>query len=42
LGAGDDEWTTLDACVTFLARPGDVVAIDTPGGGGWGVSPSIE
>jgi 5-oxoprolinase (ATP-hydrolysing) len=42
LRAGDDEWTTLDACVTFLAQPGDVVAIDTPGGGGWGVSPSIE
>jgi len=40
--SGDAAWTTLDGCVAFLARPGDVVAIDTPGGGGWGLSPSID
>ena len=26
----------LDNCVQFRAEPGDVLTIETPGGGGWG------
>ncbi len=36
-GSGDEQ--PLDACVALEAQPGDVLTIETPGGGGYGAPP---
>ena len=33
---GDDRWRELPPIATLDAAPGDVLRIETPGGGGWG------
>ncbi len=34
----DGSWTELPGCVSFAARIGDRLRLETPGGGGWGAS----
>jgi 5-oxoprolinase (ATP-hydrolysing) len=33
---GDERWEELPPIATFMAGPGDLLRIETPGGGGWG------
>lgn len=36
---GESAWDELPPIITFQASPGDVLRIETPGGGGWGERP---
>lgn len=42
LAAGDQSEQALPGKISFMVQPGDVVIIQTPGGGGWGEPPASD